>query len=89
MPINGLIPDSQNKDGYQMPINGLILVSQNKDGYRMPINGLIPISQNKENMDTGCQSMDLHQSHKTKKTWIPDANLWTYTSLTKQIKQMQ
>ena len=48
MPINGLTPISQNKDGYQMPINGLTLVSQNKDGYRMPINGLIPISQSKE-----------------------------------------
>ena len=23
------------------------------------------------------------------KTWIPDANQWTYTSLTKQRKQMQ
>ena len=28
--------------------------------------------------------MDLHQSHKTKRTWIPDANQWTYTNLTKQ-----
>ena len=35
------------------------------NGYWMPINGLIPISQNK--MDTRCQSMDLHQSPKTKK----------------------
>ena len=33
------------------------------NGYRMPINGLTPISQNK--MDTGYQSMDLHQSPKT------------------------
>ena len=60
MPINGLIPDSQNKDGYQMPIYGLILVSQNKDGYRMPINGLTLVSQNKENKcnkqeETSCQ----------------------------------
>ena len=45
----------------------------------MPIYGLILVSQT--NMDTGYQSMDLHQSPKTNKTWIPDANQWTYTSL--------
>ena len=48
------------------------------NGYRMPINGLIPISQT--NTDTGYQSMDFHQSPKTK-TMIPDANQWTYTNL--------
>ena len=35
-------------------------------------------------MDTGCQSMDLHQSHKQR--WIPDTNQWIYTSLLKQTK---
>jgi hypothetical protein len=60
---NKQITDEQSKwilDANQWTYSNLT----KQNGYQMPINGLTPISQTK--VDIGYQSMDLHQSPKTK-----------------------